>query len=113
MNKDVSEVSISTHQLDENGLVACWLVEAKVWAKRSPIDAREGIAVGGINLTGPDGDVATSIERMSDNAIEAAFAAMSKSQLRQLCVANKVDHTGMDSKTSLVKRLVTSGTVPQ
>ena len=113
MSKHVSEVTISTHQIDNNGLVACWLVDDKKWTKRTPIDAREGIALGAISLEGPGSDLSTSTKRMSDNAIETAFAAMSKSQLRTLCVANKVEHTGMDSKTSLVKRLVTSGTVPQ
>ena len=111
--KHVSDVSISTHQMDNNGLVACWVISEKVWTKRSPIDAREGVAFGSISLEGPDNDSSPSNERMSDNAIEAAFAAMSKSQLRTLCVANKVEHTGMDTKTSLVKRLVTSGTVPE
>jgi len=110
---DIQNVSIAQSQLDENGLVFCWEIKQKKWVKRFPIDAREGIACGLMNLQGPDEGPHPNAKQSTAEDHEATFAAMSKSSLRTLCVKNEVQHGGADTKTSLIKRLISTGIIPE
>ena len=110
---DIQSVHIAQSQLDENGLVFCWLIKDEKWAKRFPIDAREGIARGLMNMQGPDEGPHPDAKKATAEDYEVAFAALSKSALRTLCVKHGVQHGGADTKTSLIKRLITTGIIPE
>lgn len=107
---DIQLVTIPTSRIDENGLVHCWSMKSSKWVKRSPIDVREGIANGSLALDKP-GEEADKLPA-SKSEQEEWLSQMSKSKLRDLCIQNDVDHTGSDTKASLIKRLINSGVAP-
>jgi len=99
--------------VDANGLVFCWSKADEKWVKMWPIDARERIAAGELSLESPDdaGKGETAPPPAAD--LEAAFGAMPKATLRGYCMENNVDHSGADTKVSLVTRLVDAGVIPK
>lgn len=113
MPKDISNVSISQSQLDKNGLVYLWLIDKKDWTKRMPIDAREMIAAGEANLTGPKDQESGESSKPEPADHEAALAELSKPALRDLCMKNKAPFVAADTKRSLVQKLLDCGVVPQ
>ena len=106
-------VGIPQSSIDENGLAFCWSKDDKKWLKIWPIDARERIAAGELSLESPDdaGKGETAPPPAAD--LEAAFGAMPKATLRGYCMENNVDHSGADTKVSLVTRLVDAGVIPK
>lgn len=109
---DIQSISISQRQLDENGLVLCWLIGEGKWVKRFPIDAKEGIAAGTMNMIGPEDQPSPAKQDQAEDH-EMAFAAMSKTRLRSLCVQHGVQHGGADTKASLIKRLISQSIIPE
>lgn len=106
-------VHIPPSAVDANGLVFCWQKDADKWIKLWPIDARERIAAGEVSLQGPDGAGDENNAPPPAEEREAAFGRMPKATLRGYCVDNHVDHSGADTKVSLVKRLVDAGVIPK
>lgn len=106
--EDIQNIGITTGQLDANGYVTIWHIERGEWIKRSPIDAKEGIAYGALTFT-PPSETSEVSEPMSEEAIEDRLISMSKSELRQMCVEQQVAHTSADTKQSLIERLIVKG----
>ena len=105
---DIQNISITPNQLDENGYATVYSVHRAEWVKRSPIDAKEGIASGAFSLTSPE-EVGQQASPMSDDAVEDRLVAMTKTELRQMCVDQEVAFTAADTKTSLIQRLLVKG----
>jgi hypothetical protein len=105
---DIQNIGITPNQLDENGYLTVWSNDSGEWIKRSPIDAKEGIAFGSLSMTAPSDSGAAS-EPMSDDAVEDRLVAMTKTELRQMCVDEEVAFTAADTKTSLIQRLLVKG----
>jgi len=106
-------IHIPPSSVDAHGMVTCWSPDQDKWLVLWPIDARERLATGELTLESPGGDSEESTTLPPEAEREAAFGKMPKAKLRTYCVENNVDHTGSDTKVSLVKRLVTAGVIPK
>lgn len=109
---DIQDIEINQHHMDDNGLVFVFEVQTQSWVKRTPIDAKEGVALGVFSLSGPqEGEQAEAAP--SDRELEEALVAMTKGKLRSLCIEHSIDHTAADTKQSLIQRLVVAGIMPK
>ena len=102
-----ANIGIEERQLDANGYVTVWDVGQGKWIKRSPIDAKEGLATGALTRHAPEDEAEQ--EPASESEIEDVLVSMTKSELQQACTDQNVAFTAADTKSSLIERLLVAG----